>query len=207
MAKLEQYVRDLRGLLAGEAVVVDGAKVRLCQPEGFGAARPIGTKILIAANGPKGLAVARALGDGVMCVTRPQPGFDWCAALVFGTVMETGETFASRRVRDALGPAIAVIYHGIYEASPEGVDALPGGAAWRAELEKIPADLRHLSLHEGHLVEVSELDRRHRAGRRSHLGTEAGWRSSRLADRNTEVVYQPLGSDIASSTPSRMARL
>jgi len=202
VARLERYVRDLRGLLAGEAVVVDGAKVKLCQPEGFGAERPIRTPILIAANGPKGLAVARAVGDGVMCVNRPQAGFDWCAALVFGTVMETGETFESRRVLDALGPAIAVIYHGIYEASPTGVDSLPGGAAWRAAVEKLPADLRHLSVHEGHLVEVSELDRRHIAPQLGALtlsGTEAELREklARLADDGlTEVVYQPLGSDI-----------
>ena len=202
LARLERYARDLRGLLAGEAVVVDGAKVKLCQPEGFGAGRPIGTKILIAANGPKGLALARAVGDGVMCVTRPQPGFDWCAALVFGTVMDTGETFESRRVLDALGPAIAVIYHGIYEASPSGVDSLPGGAAWRAAVEKLPADLRHLSVHEGHLVEVSELDRRHLApqlGALTFSGTEAQLREklARLADEGlTEIVYQPLGSDI-----------
>jgi 5,10-methylenetetrahydromethanopterin reductase len=202
IAALERYVRELRGLLAGEAVEIDGAKVKLCQPAGFGAERPIRTPILVAANGPMGLAVARSVGDGVMCVSRPQPGFDWCAALVFGTVMEEGETFRSRRVLDALGPALAEIYHRVYEASPIGVDALPGGAAWRAEIEKVPADLRHLAVHEGNLVEVSELDRRHLSpdlGGFTFSGTEAQLRD-RLgvleSEGLTEVVYQPLGSDI-----------
>lgn len=202
VASLERYVRQLRGLLAGEAVEVDGAPVKLCQPPGFGAERPIRTPILIAANGPKGLAVAKSLGDGVMCVTRPQPGFDWCAALVFGTVMDEGESFRSARVLDALGPALAVIYHGIYEASPNGVDALPGGAAWRAEIEKVPQGVRHLAVHEGHLVELSALDRRHVSPDLAGLtfsGTEAQLRArlaTLQAEGLTEVVYQPMGSDI-----------
>jgi len=202
--RLERYVRDLKGLLAGEAVIVDGAKVKLIHPPGFGAERPIRTPILVAANGPKGLEVARAVGDGLMCVSRPQPGFEWCAALVFGTVLEEGEAFDSPRVTDALGPAIAVIYHASYEASPNGVDALPGGAAWRAEIEKIPADVRHVAVHEGHLVEVSELDRRHispQLGALTFSGTQAQLRERlvRLADEGlTEIVYQPLGSDIPS---------
>ncbi len=215
IAALERYVRDLKGLLAGEAVRVDGAKVKLLHPEGFGVERPIRTPILVAANGPKGLAVARELGDGVMCVNRPQPGFAWCAALTFGTVLEEGETFESPRVFDALGPAIAVIYHATYEASPDGVDALPGGAAWRAEIEKVPADERHLAVHEGHLVAVSELDRRHIApalGALTFSGTQAELRDRlvRLADDGlTEVVYQPLGSDIPSELDAfaAMARL
>jgi 5,10-methylenetetrahydromethanopterin reductase len=204
VATLERYVRDLKGLLAGEAVVVDGAKVKLIQPAGFGAERPIRTPILVAANGPKGLAVARAVGDGLMCVSRPQPGFSWCAALVFGTVLEEGEAFESPRVFDALGPAIAVIYHAAYEVSPSGVDALPGGEAWRAAIEKLPEDVRHLAVHEGHLVEVSELDRRHIAPQLGALtlsGTQAQLRERlvRLADEGlTEIVYQPLGSDIPS---------
>lgn len=204
IAVLERYVRELRGLLAGETVRVDGAKVALLQSDGFGAPRPIRTPILVAANGPKGLAVARDLGDGVMCVGRPQPGFAWCAALTVGTVLEEGETFASPRVFDALGPAIAMIYHAAWESSPESVDALPGGAAWRAEIEALPADERHLAVHAGHGVAVSELDRRHvssQLGALTFSGTQAQLRErlARLADEGaTEIVYQPLGSDIPS---------
>lgn len=203
-AVLERYVRELRGLLAGETVQVDGEKVALLQPDGFGASRPIRTPILIAANGPKGVAVARELGDGVMCVGRPQPGFDWCATLAVGTVLEDGETFASPRVIDALGPAIAMIYHAAWESSPQSVDALPDGAAWRAEIEALPADERHLAVHAGHGVAVSELDRRHVSsslGALTFSGTQAQLRErlARLADEGaTEIVYQPLGSDIPS---------
>ncbi len=202
IASLERYVRDLKGLLAGEAVLVDGAKVKLLHSSGFGAARPLDVPILVAANGPKGVVVARALGAGLMCVNRPQPGFAWCAALVFGTVLDERESFASPRVFETLGPAIAVIYHASYEASPSGVDALPGGAAWRAELEKIPADERHLALHEGHLVEVSALDRPHigsALGALTFSGTQAQLRDRLVqlaAEGLTEIVYQPMGADI-----------
>lgn len=204
IATLERYVRDLRGLLAGEAVVVDGAKVKMLHPPGFGAELPIRTPILVAANGPRGIAVARALGDGLMCVSQPQPGFAWCAALVLGTVLEEGETFDSPRVFDALGPAIAVIYHAAYDASPNGVDGLPGGAAWRAEIEALSADERHLAVHAGHLVAVSDLDLRHispQLGSLSFSGTQSQLRErlARLANEGlTEIVYQPLGSDIPS---------
>jgi 5,10-methylenetetrahydromethanopterin reductase len=201
-ARVERYVRDLRGLLAGQAVEVDGARIALRSPPGFGAPRPIRTPILIAANGPKGLAVARELGDGVMCVYQPQPGFRWCAVLALGTVMEPGETFATPRVFDALAPAIAVTYHGTYEANPAAVDNLPGGAAWRAELEKIPESERHLALHDGHVVELSDLDRRHVApelGALTFSGTETALRA-KLTELEkagmTEILYQPCGPEI-----------
>ena len=183
-------------------MVVDGAKVKLLHPQGFGAARPIRTPLLVAANGPKGVAVARKVGDGLMCVSRPQPGFAWCAALVFGTVLEESESFASQRVFETLGPAIAVIYHAAYEASPSGVDALPGGAAWREALEKLPADERHLAVHEGHMVEVSELDRPHIAsglGALTFSGTQSQLRERVVqlaAEGLTELVYQPFGPDV-----------
>jgi 5,10-methylenetetrahydromethanopterin reductase len=201
-SRVERYVRELRGLLAGDTVEVDGAKLALRAPAGFGAPRPIRTPILIAANGPKGLAVARALGDGVMSVREPQPGFEWSAMLAFGTVMEPAETFASPRVFDALAPALAVIYHGTYETSPAAVDNLPGGAAWRAELEKIPEDVRHLALHEGHMVELSELDRRHvspQLGPLTFSGTEEQLRERLAALKRaglTEILYQPCGPEI-----------
>jgi 5,10-methylenetetrahydromethanopterin reductase len=201
-AGVARYVRDLRALLRGEAVEVDGARVALRQPPGFGAPRPVRTPILIAANGPKGLAVARELGEGAMCVYAPQPGFGWCAVLALGTVLEPGESFATPRVVDALAPAIAVIYHGAYEANPAAVDALPGGAAWRAELEKIPESERHLALHDGHLVELSELDRRHvspELGALTLSGTESELRA-KLAELEkagmTELLYQPCGPNI-----------
>ena len=71
-----------------------------------------------------------------------------------------------------------------------------------AEIEKIPEDVRHLALHEGHLVEVSALDRRHIApelGALTLSGTEEQLRE-RLKQLEaaglTEILYQPCGPDI-----------
>ena len=43
----------------------------MLQPEGFGAARPVDVPLLIGASGPKGLAVAAELGDGVFSAGAP----------------------------------------------------------------------------------------------------------------------------------------
>ena len=48
--------------------------------------------IVIAANGPKGLAVAHELGDGVMTIGGGDPTFEWCSVLAFGTVLDAGES-------------------------------------------------------------------------------------------------------------------
>src|SRR5580765_6288857 len=60
-ADVEEYVRVLRTLLAGEVATWEGAAVRMLHPSGFGAPRPIQVPILIGAEGPKGTAVARAV--------------------------------------------------------------------------------------------------------------------------------------------------
>ena len=85
-----EYVRAVRALLHGEEPVVEGARLRLLHPEGFAPARPLATPILIAANGPRGLEVAREHGDGVLALADPPAGFAWCALARSGTVLEPG---------------------------------------------------------------------------------------------------------------------
>jgi 5,10-methylenetetrahydromethanopterin reductase len=84
------------------------------------------------ADGPKGLAVAAELGDGVFSAALPQPDAagvtDWRALLSFGTVLDDGEDLTSPRVIDAAGPSAVVLYHASYErGGAAAVDALPGG--------------------------------------------------------------------------------
>src|SRR5258708_35832087 len=82
--QVADYVRCLKALLAGETGMWDGATIRMLHLPGFGAERPIDVPILIGADGPKGLAVAAELGDGVFSAALPQPdaaeGADWPAA-------------------------------------------------------------------------------------------------------------------------------
>ena len=75
------YIAQLQGLLRGEQVEVDGHVTQMIHPARCAPPRPIETPILVAANGPKGLEVARELGDGIMCVSAPQGGFERCALL------------------------------------------------------------------------------------------------------------------------------
>ena len=88
----------------------------MLQPEGFGAARPVDVPVLIGADGPKGLAVADELGDGVFSAMIPaQSDATWRALLTLGTVLDEGEDAAPDRAVQAAGPALAVVYHGMYE--------------------------------------------------------------------------------------------
>jgi 5,10-methylenetetrahydromethanopterin reductase len=199
---VERYVAQLRALLGGEDALVDGALVRLCQHPSLAPARPMGTPLVIAANAPKGLDVARRVGDGVMCVQTPQAGFARSVLLLFGTVLDDRETFTSPRVRAAIEPAIAAVYHGTYEAAPAAVDALPGGQAWREAIERVPAERRHLVVHEGHFFAVPERERALLSLDLAPItfsGTRAELRerlAGYVAAGMTEALYVPMGPDI-----------
>lgn len=198
---MERYLAQLRGLLRGELVEIDGAAARLMHPEGVTAPLPLATPLFVAANGPKGLSVAAKHGDGLVCAgVVPEGGKD-AALLVMGTAFMPGESFETPRVFEAIGPGMAVVLHGTYEALGEGVDNLPGGAGWRKEIEAFPEAQRHLYVHEGHLVEMTERDRRHvspaAAAGTTFSGTpgELRARVSAMEASGTvaELVYWPMG--------------
>lgn len=197
------YVETLRALLGGETVEYEGARIRMIPSEGFLPERPIEVPILIGANGPKGLEVARELGDGVMSIGPGFPEFAWSAVLAFGTVLDEGEPLDSPRVIEAAGPALAVVYHGAFEADPAVLDALPNGPAWRAAIEAIPPAERHLETHRDHLWRLTARDR---AALDPSLLPLMTWTGSRaeIHDRlvalgeqgATEILYQPMGDDL-----------
>ncbi len=54
-----QYIRQLKALLAGEVVEVDGAATRMLQGPGQAPARPIRVPIVVGTGGPKGEGGAR----------------------------------------------------------------------------------------------------------------------------------------------------
>jgi len=200
---VEWYVRTLRALLRGERVEVDGALVAMMHPDGYAPARPITTPLIVAAAGPKGTGIAREIGDGIMCVVTPQRGFDSCALLTFGTVLDDGESPSDARVIEAAGPAAAVAFHGLYESSPEAVDAIPGGATWRAAIEQVPDPERHLAIHDRHLVALSERDRAALDPSTIPAFTctgspdEVRARVKAMGEAGaTELLYAPIGPDI-----------
>jgi 5,10-methylenetetrahydromethanopterin reductase len=207
-ADVAEYVRVLKALLRGETAQWDGAAVKMLHPRGFGAARPIDVPILIGADGPKGLAVAREVADGVFSAARPIEGDgpSWRAVLLFGTVLGQGEPVTSERVLDAAGHGLAVAYHALYErGGAAAVDSLPGGAVWRSQVEAAPAEQRHLLTHENHLISLTARDRAALAEGASLLTTISfTGTSEELRDKvaaleaagATEIAYQPAGPDI-----------
>ena len=208
-ADLADYVRQVRGLLAGQVVDIEGEACQMIHSPGWGPSRPIHVPLGLAPIGPKGMAVSRELADAVI-LTAPAPEerhWDDVALLVNGTVVGVDETHSSGRVIDAAGPAYVTGFHAMWEWAPDVLAAMPGGPDWVRRLEAArPEAERHLAVHEGHLVAVTERDRPllEVAGE-ALLGT--GWTgdaasiSARMdavgAAGITEVVYGPAGPDIA----------
>ena len=71
-AAVEEYVAAVRALLRGEEASWNGSLVRLSQAAGFAARLPADVAVLIAADGPRGRAVAAELGDGVLTARVPR---------------------------------------------------------------------------------------------------------------------------------------
>ena len=204
-ADVAEYVSVMRRLLQGETAAWEGRPIRMMHPDGFGAPRPIEVPILIGANGPKGTAVAREVGDGFFSAAVPNgAATGWHALLQFGTVLQPGEDTTSPRVLETAGTGVVVAYHGMFESGgPDAVRPFPGGAEW---LAGIPAEDPHLFTHEGHLVELTDRDRAALAAGGAGLigsftltGTpdEVRARVGALGEAGvTELVYQPAGPDI-----------
>ncbi|MCW2919905.1 MAG: hypothetical protein JWN52_7973 [Actinomycetia bacterium] len=208
--ELALHLRQLRALLDGGVVEIDGQPCQMMQQPGFGPERPIDVPLWVAASGPKGHAVARALAvPGVVMTGMPtgndRGGAD-SALLRFGTVVRPGEDHTSLRVIEAAGPGYASIVHATWQHTPTAVDALPAGERWRAAIEaERPEDERHLIVHQGHLTQLTDRDRDVVAAAGPAV-LHAGWTgdapsiAARFDEAGaaglTEIVYVPAGPDI-----------
>ncbi len=130
-ADLATYVGQVRGLLHGEVVEIDGAACQMLHRPDWGPARPIDVPLGMAPIGPKGFAVSRELADGVI-LTSPAGNEDrhWphAALLTNGSVLGPGEDHKSPRLLDAAGPAYVTGFHALASWSPDLVQGAPGGA-------------------------------------------------------------------------------
>ncbi|MFJ9626530.1 LLM class flavin-dependent oxidoreductase [Streptomyces sp. NPDC101175] len=198
---LGEYVRALRGLLAGRTVTVDGRPVRMLHAADRAAARPLDVPLWLSVFGPRGAALAGEVADGVIGPVHPTLP---TATIVSGTVLDPGEDRGSPRVREAIGPRRLGAWHGAYAThGAEAVDALPGGAAWRKALEALaPEDERHLLVFEGHDTELTERDRELLPYIDvDSMVAEAPGIDAQLASLAAsgfqEIVYTPSGPDVA----------
>ena len=201
------YIRQLKALLAGEVVEIDGAMTQMLHGPGQAPSRPIRVPIVVGTSGPKGEAVARELGDGIFSAGPPVRGFAWSVLLRFGTVLDRGESVGCERVMLAAGAGSSVAYHRAFElpGAPgrPALEDLPGGAEWRAAIGAVPERVRHLEMHRGHLTYPNQIDRQVLTGeviRRVSFTGEAAELRERLARLEasgaTEIAYQPAGPDI-----------
>lgn len=195
------YIRVVKALLRGELVEWEGATIAMMHHRGFAAARPIEVKFVVAAMGPKGLAVAREHADGVFAVRAPVAGFNWCVNLTLGTVLDDGEDPGSERAIAAAGHAASAWQHFAMEF--DRLDLVPAGKRWAAVYEGIPAETRHLAMYEGHLWAVNDRDRpfvtRDILAASGAAMSAAAWRDKLAkleAAGATEIAYQPAGPDV-----------
>jgi 5,10-methylenetetrahydromethanopterin reductase len=152
---MRRHLLQVRALLRGEAVGIDGGMAQLLASPDLLPDRPIGTPLLLAAQGPKGRAVAKEIADGLVTLRNPGQGFNPCLVSINGTVLDPGETAASPRVRAAVGPLISTIYHNTLARDAEAVKRLPSGQAWLESVMKVPEPIRHLAVNRGHNWDIS----------------------------------------------------
>lgn len=202
---IRDYILAVRALLRGEEVSWEGALVKLVPSPDFEKSLPVELPLVVAADGPKGLEVARALSAGLsQGYPQPQEGFEWLLTPIHGTVLEEGESPESDRVWEAAGAGAALAYHALYEyQGGAAVDKLPGGAEWRAQIEAIPAERRHLEIHRHHGHSANERDTefipRSMATVLSVVGTSEEVHARLVGLREagmTEVMFNPSGPDI-----------
>ena len=100
-------------------------------------------------------ALAKEITDGLISLGGPAEGFETCLVSTGGTVLDDGEDVTSPRASTAVRPLVALAYHLRYTTDPESVKALPNGEAWLASVERADEKIRHLSVHRGHSLDIS----------------------------------------------------
>lgn len=203
---MRRYVEQLRGLLRGEVVEIDGKSCQMIHRPELAKARPIEVPILLSAFGPRGLAITREIADGWLGVSPPPEAFDWAVHMVNGTVLAPGESPSSPRVIDDVGAWMSGAYHFAWETAPETLREIPGGSDWLAQIESERGEEeRHLAVHYSHCTHLSTADRRGIAAFGDAIPWH-GWvgeahdvrkRAEESAAAGTsEILYTPAGDDL-----------
>jgi 5,10-methylenetetrahydromethanopterin reductase len=208
-SQTRRYLTQLRALLRGEVVEIDGQQCQMIHHPRWAIERPIRTPQLLSALGPKGTEITHELieagvVDGLISMG-PASGFDWHVRMTAGTVLDTGEQIIDERVKLALGPWYVVRYHGVWQSYPAAIGNLPLGAEWVAGIDaERPEGQRHLAVHEGHVTDVMPRDRAQLDAAGPALAT-TGWvgtaaevrakAEAAIAEGAREILYTPAGPD------------
>ena len=160
---MPRMVGDIRRLLAGETVEIEGAATSMLHWPAQAPNRPIEVPFVLGVNGPKGLETAAAMRCGVI-TSRPRPDADYDKSLDvillgFGTILDPGETLSSQRVINTAGPGVMVAYHAFLEQHDARLDRLPNAKRFVELANAGDPGQRHMALHSGHLTELNAIDR------------------------------------------------
>jgi 5,10-methylenetetrahydromethanopterin reductase len=186
MADMREYLRVVRGLLAGETVLweSEGAAhpVRFLHArEGYVDLEAPPIPIHVSAFGPRGRALAAGMAQGWITFTfhtggaaRQATAVDaacravgrapaslYRTVMTIGCVQREGESLESERVVTQAGPAAVLTYHNLMDTGGPGPSWLAAETAgYRAMYERYtPAEARYLSLHVGHFAFVRDDER------------------------------------------------
>ena len=203
-ADFPAMVADVKALLRGETVVVDGKPARMLHWDGQAVPRPIDVPWVLGVNGPRGLAAAAEMGCGVF-TSRPRQdaaydGIPDVVLLGFGTVLDEDETSQSARVIETAGPGVSVAYHAFLEQRDPRLGSLPNAERFMELAQAVPEQDRHLHLHAGHLTVLNEIDRQIVTGDSMFVAPFIGHadeirsKVDALATQGvTEIAFQPMG--------------
>jgi 5,10-methylenetetrahydromethanopterin reductase len=183
LRELRDYLRVVRGMLAGETVEWthegERRKIRFLNPEAGLIDISHRIPIHLSAFAPKARRLAAETADGWMTfVAVPamalyevgamtdacraagrDPATLYKTAFTLGCVLRDGEDAGSPRARAQAGPLVSVLFHGLVEDALKAAALPPDLQAAVAEYRRIyesyePADARYLRLHTGHLMWV-----------------------------------------------------
>jgi 5,10-methylenetetrahydromethanopterin reductase len=204
-AEVEAYATALRALLGGQEIEWDGATVGLKHSSPTGVTLPCEIPLSVAAHGPRGYATAARLGCPVVTNpshTGPSHTVEYAApvqnasVLYYGTVLDPGEDPGSPRALNAAGPYATFQLH-------LGQGGGEEQAGFDAALAKVDERRRHLELHQGHLLAVTEFERPYVTGSLVARTTGTGspgdvgrWLKELEASGTRGVLYGPMGASI-----------
>ncbi|MFI5953807.1 LLM class flavin-dependent oxidoreductase [Cryptosporangium sp. NPDC051539] len=202
-AEVKHYIEVVQALLRGERAEWDGAIMQVIHPDERFGPGPVSVAWGVAGEGPMGTRVARDVGAELFRISAPEPGFDDQMMIVSGTVLDEGEDPGSPRVIDAAGGYAALFLH--WAVEHDQIDVLLGeaGHVWAAAYDHIPKDVRHLAMHDRHVVGVNDIDRPFVNGAVVTASgaalTAKDWRAriDQFEEAGVSYLhYQPAGSDI-----------
>ena len=149
-------------------------------------------------------------------ITPAKVAYERRVVVVMSTFLDDGEAIHSDRVRDTVGVVAGVQLHFAWTLhGPDAVLEMPGGKEWLEIVNRSPERERHLAVHQGHLLRMSDADAAAwRAGSHALLpgNTLTGSIQEVAAairtlvdDGATEIQFQPTGPDIRRELERFMA--